>query len=420
MRTDIEKASFRNQNRPLKRYRSIKGRATRSPPIAALSYSVRSKERNYMFKLASLSSHRATLGVALATTTLALSLGIAGCKSTPPPPDDAATATALQSRISSDEALKTEAIQSSVQNGIATLNGTVSNDAARALAASDAAQVPGIRTVVNNLSVQAPVAAAPAPVVTTPPPAPVAPIRTPARAAIEKKKPAAAVKEPEMAHNQPPPPHVPIERSAPQQQTPPPAPSAPAFKNVTIPAGTTLPVRITQTLDSATTQQGENFNGTVATDIIIDGLVAIPQGTAVTGRVTEVHEAAHFKGSSLLTIELTNINHNGEHTAIATEPFSKEGTGRGKNTAAKVGGGAAVGAILGGIFGGGKGAAIGAASGAGVGAGAQAITKGQQVQIPSETLIRFSLTNAVQVRASTSNAPSTDTNGQRRPLNTPQ
>jgi hypothetical protein len=175
---------------------------------------------------------------------------------------------------------------------------------------------------------------------------------------------------------------------------------------------------MTQTLDSATTQQGDTFTGTVATDIIIDGVVAIPQGTPVSGRVDEVHEAAHFKGSSLLTIELTSLKNHGERLPIATDTFSKEGNGRGKNTAEKVGGGAAVGAILGGIFGGGKGAAIGAAAGGGVGAGAQAITKGQQVQIPSETLVRFKLTNPISVRASLSPQPAAaDPDLQRRPAN---
>ena len=77
--------------------------------------------------------------------------------------------------------------------------------------------------------------------------------------------------------------------------------------------------------------------------------------------------------------------------------YTLTGKGRGKNTAEKVGGGAAVGAILGGIFGGGKGAAIGAAAGAGVGAGANAVTKGQEVSLPSESIVRFRLTNAISI-----------------------
>jgi hypothetical protein len=188
---------------------------------------------------------------------------------------------------------------------------------------------------------------------------------------------------------------------------------------VTIPSGTTIPVRITQTLDSATTQQGESFSGTIATDVMVDGLVAIRQGTNVSGRVSAVQEAAHYKGNSLLSVELTSINRRGESLAVTSDPFSVEGKGRGKNTAAKVGGGAAVGAILGGIIGGGKGAAIGAAAGGGVGAGANTITRGEQVQIPSESLIQFHLTNTLTVRVSTSNTLSTQ-DGQRRPISSPQ
>jgi hypothetical protein len=152
---------------------------------------------------------------------------------------------------------------------------------------------------------------------------------------------------------------------------------------------------------------------------MVDGLVAIRQGTGVTGRVSAVQEAAHYKGNSLLTVELVSINRRGDDTlSVTSDPYSVQGKGRGANTAAKVGGGAAVGAILGGIIGGGKGAAIGAASGGGLGAGANTITRGQQVQIPSESLINFKLTNTLAVRVSTSNTLSTQntTNTQRRPL----
>jgi hypothetical protein len=107
------------------------------------------------------------------------------------------------------------------------------------------------------------------------------------------------------------------------------------------------------------------------------------------------------RAARLLTISLTAINRKGEHIEVATEAYTKQGEGRGKNTAEKVGGGAAVGAILGGILGGGKGAAIGAAAGGGVGAGANGVTRGQQVQIPSETVVRFKLSDAIIVHVST-------------------
>jgi hypothetical protein len=379
--------------------------------------------------------------VLLPTLTLALIIITAGCKTAPV--SDASLTSAVHSRITADGALANEPIQPSVQNGIVTLNGTVSSDAARSLAANDAAQLTGVRTVVNNLTV-APQQAAitpPTPLPQTPPPAPApktAPKPIPARPAITPKK-VTPVTQPEISqYGAPPPPSsAPIERPEPQAAVvaplpsaptpPPPPPPPPAFKTVTIASGDSIPVRITQTLDSATTQQGDTFTGVVAADVIVDGLIALPQGTPVTGRVSDVHEAAHYKGSSLLSIELTSINRKGDHIPVVTETYSKEGEGRGKNTAEKVGGGAAVGAILGGILGGGKGAAIGAAAGGGVGAGANTVTRGEQVQIPSESLIRFQLTNAIAIRASTKDAalrpttptPTPDDNQQRHPLETP-
>jgi hypothetical protein len=88
---------------------------------------------------------------------------------------------------------------------------------------------------------------------------------------------------------------------------------------------------------------------------------------------------------------------NGKSYSIQTDRWSKQGSGRGKATAAKVGGGAAVGAILGGIFGGGKGAAIGAAAGAGAGTGVSAATKGQQIILKPETVLSFQLQNSISV-----------------------
>jgi len=327
----------------------------------------------------------------------------AGCKTNAPvaPQDDAALTQAVQGKLASDTSLGGEPVQATVQQGVATLNGTVSSDAARSLAASDAAQITGIRTVVNNLVVQPSTAVASV----TPhlPPA----VRTDHPAHLPKP---AAKPSPEVVAPPAPPPAqppaapiteqaaAPVEREAPAAKTPP-----PANRSITLASGTTIPIRITQTLDSASTQQGDTFSGVLASDILSDNnVVVLPQGTPVNGRVVTVQEAAHFKGNSLLTIELTSLDRKGDHLPITTDSFSKAGKGRGKNTAEKIGGGAAVGAILGGILGGGRGAAIGAAAGGGAGTGVQAVTKGQQVQIESETLVRFHLSNPVTVRLSAS------------------
>jgi outer membrane biosynthesis protein TonB len=376
-----------------------------------------------MYAIKSLPTSRAIL----AATALALAFNLTGCKSSPSAPtDDASLTAALQSRIAGDGALSTEPIQSSVKDRVATLNGNVSSEAARSLASADASQIPGIKTVVNNLIVQAPaptIAAALTPPPPPPAPKPVAPPKqkpTPA----PKPKPAPITRQ-----APPPPPETPapqVEAAAPpppaQELPPPPPPPAPAFRNITLPPDTTIPVRITETLDSATTQQGDLFTGTIAADVFADGLVVLRQGTSVSGRVVAAQEAAHYKGNSLLTIELTSINRRGEKITVNTAPYSVKGKGRGANTAEKVGGGAAVGAILGGILGGGKGAAIGAAAGGGVGAGANTVTRGEQVQIKSETLIRFNLTNTLSLKVPTKETDSTTGSPdlQQHPANPPQ
>lgn len=339
---------------------------------------------------------------ATALLSLVLVLSGSGCKNTAAAPEDDATLTqAVQGKLTADTSLGNEPIQASVQQGVATLNGTVSNDAARALAASDAAQVSGIRTVVNNLVVEPATAVASgfAPRSAPPPIKRDKPARKPKPSAEDAALPAPPPPPPAAAQATPPPPAE--DAALPAPRIPEPAAAAPIVRSITLASGTTLPIRITQTLDSASTKEGSTFSGVLASDVLSDNLVVLPQGTPVSGRVVTVQEAAHFKGNSLLTIELTSLDRKGDHLPITTDSFSKAGKGRGKNSAEKVGGGAAIGAILGGILGGGKGAAIGAAAGGGAGAGVQGITKGQQVQIESETLLRFHLSNPVTVRVST-------------------
>jgi hypothetical protein len=99
---------------------------------------------------------------------------------------------------------------------------------------------------------------------------------------------------------------------------------------------------------------------------------------------------------------LTKLSFNGKSYDIETNEYKKEGASRGKRTAETIGGGAAIGALIGGLTGGGKGAAIGAGLGAGAGTGVQAVTKGQQIQIPSETRIEFQLNAPLTVQPSAS------------------
>jgi hypothetical protein len=169
--------------------------------------------------------------------------------------------------------------------------------------------VDGVKEVVNNMSV-AGVAVAPtviAPGSTQPQPA------TPAQLA---------------AQGQPVPP--PNGSAAPPPQ--------PAERDLRVPPGTAIPIRITEALDSGFTQTGTPFNGVVTHAIVVDGLVAIPAGSPASGRVIEAKDATHFKGSSELSIKLNAVRIRGNLVSLDTEPYTLIGKGRGQNTAEKVGG----------------------------------------------------------------------------------
>jgi uncharacterized protein YcfJ len=171
-------------------------------------------------------------------------------------------------------------------------------------------------------------------------------------------------------------------------------------KTVTIPAGTLIPIRMVDTLDSKTTQANTTFRGSLVNDLVVDGMVAARAGATVVGRVITAKDATHFAGSAELSIELTRIDTVDRPMDVVTDAYTKQGAGRGKNTALKTGGGAALGGIIGALAGGGKGAAIGAVAGGGLGAGANGVTRGQQVQIPTETLVSFHLQSPISVTTS--------------------
>jgi hypothetical protein len=150
-------------------------------------------------------------------------------------------------------------------------------------------------------------------------------------------------------------------------------------------------------VDSEKAQVGDVFHGSISAPVTVGEETAIPTTADVEGRVVEVKSAGRFAGQSVLTLELTKLTMNGKTYSLQTSQWTKSGSGRGKSTAAKVGGGAAVGAVLGGIFGGGKGAAIGAAAGAGAGTGVSAATKGQQITLKPEAVIAFQLQGPITV-----------------------
>jgi hypothetical protein len=158
---------------------------------------------------------------------------------------------------------------------------------------------------------------------------------------------------------------------------------------MTVPAGTSLLVRMIDSVDSDKNHVGDRFRASLEQDLTVEGVVVAPRGADVYGRLAEAKESGHFEGKSQLKLELTDILINSRLQPIVSGDYEVSGSSRGSNTAKKVGVGAVAGTVIGAIAGGGKGAAIGAGVGAGAGAAVQVMTKGDQVHVPSETLLDF-------------------------------
>jgi hypothetical protein len=336
-----------------------------------------------------------------------LSLGLGCAKKL----DDAKMSSDIQSKYSQDSGLASKQLTVQANNGVVTLSGTVDNEAQRQAAARQAAAEPGVKTVINNLQVgdssaMASAASKPMPGDATTAPDSAATSAPPA----EKSKPARAKKtrrhqaedsgagqdsgQQQMAANNPPP-----DNSAappPVDNTPAPPPP-PAPKRLIIDQGTQLTIRLVDPIDSEKNQTGDTFHATLNAPLTSDGEQAVPAGVELTGHLVEVKSAGKFAGASSVVMQLDSLTSAGKTYNLQTDQYRKTGSSRGKNTAEKVGGGAVIGGIIGAIAGGGKGAAIGAAAGAGVGGGVQAATKGQQIKLPSETVLNFTLQAPITV-----------------------
>ncbi|HMH80449.1 MAG TPA: hypothetical protein VK514_09505 [Candidatus Acidoferrum sp.] len=165
----------------------------------------------------------------------------------------------------------------------------------------------------------------------------------------------------------------------------------------TLPAGQPMMVRMIDGVDSSKNHVGDIFHASLETDMNVNGVLVARRGSDVYGRLASSDEGGKFSGKSELQLELTRLVIDGKDFPLLSSDYNVQGKSRGADSAKKVGGGAVLGAIIGGIAGGGKGAAIGAAAGGGAGAGVQILTKGQQVKVPSETLLEFRLQQPVTV-----------------------
>jgi hypothetical protein len=337
--------------------------------------------------------------------------------------DDAKMSSEIQSRFSQDSGLASKQLTVQANNGVVTLSGTVENAAQRDAAGQQAASVGGVKTVINNLQVGD----------TSANLAPSQPAAAPAaNVASDKPEPGMTLKKTEKKRRE----HAPAARNtdsdqnqqpvamtnpptpdAPPSEPPPPSnvtvipatpPPPPAPKKLIIDQGTQVAVRLIDAIDSEKNQVGDTFHATLNAGLTSDGQPAVPAGVEVTGHVVDVKSASKFAGKSLVVLQLDSLSAGGKKYDLQTDQYRKETAARGKNTAEKVGGGAVLGGIIGALAGGGKGAAIGAAAGAGAGGGVQAASKSQQIKLPSETVLNFTLQapiTVVPVDSSDANRP---------------
>jgi hypothetical protein len=191
--------------------------------------------------------------------------------------------------------------------------------------------------------------------------------------------------------------------AAPATAAPPPAPAtaapppAPAPQPLVVAAGTTLTVRLGESVGSKISSPGQSFSATLVSPVTVDGNTVIPAGALARGTVVDAKPLGRFKGGAILEVRLNSITVNGTEQRIKTSAVTRTLKGKGKRTAVLAGGGTALGAIIGGLAGGGKGAAIGAAAGAGAGTGGAAFTGNKEIVLPAESALSFRLTSPLEV-----------------------
>ena len=278
-------------------------------------------------------------------------------------------------RLFNDPNLKVEPVVITASNGEVTLAGEVSSEEARRQIVELAQTSPGVTKVNDSMQIK------PAATAGAVPEAPAGTSPAPPAATSAGTSPAAPP-----AANTPAPPVAAV------QPPPPPKP-----KKVVVPEGTSIQVVTIDSIDSKKDTVGGTFMASLYSPLTVGEQVVAPKGSNVSIKLLGAATSGNFKGKSELHLALDSIEAQGKRYPVQSSTYSEVGKSQGKQTAKKVGVGAAVGATIGAIAGGGKGAAIGAGVGAGAGTAAQVLTKGDQVNVPSETRLEFKLEMPLEI-----------------------
>jgi hypothetical protein len=174
--------------------------------------------------------------------------------------------------------------------------------------------------------------------------------------------------------------------------------AAPRPRPIVVPADTPISVVLDETVGSKISTTGQTFTATVEVPVEENGRVVMPKGARASGIVKDAKAAGRFKGGAVLELTLTSVRLDGKDYEIQTSAPVLTTKGKGKRTAAMVGGGAGGGAAIGAVAGGGKGAAIGALIGAAAGTGGAGLTGNRDITLPVETRLTFKLLQPLEIR----------------------
>lgn len=175
-------------------------------------------------------------------------------------------------------------------------------------------------------------------------------------------------------------------------------PAPPSYREITIPAGTTLPLTLTSSLDSNTSLVEDAVSADLTRAITIDGREALPVGARLVGNVTEVDGSGRVKGRGMIAFRFTSLHTGNDEYDVQAAPLSHLAPATKGEDATKIGIGAGAGAVIGGLLGGKDGAAKGAAVGGGAGTGVVLATKGQEVRLGPGADVTTTLTAPLTVR----------------------
>jgi hypothetical protein len=176
--------------------------------------------------------------------------------------------------------------------------------------------------------------------------------------------------------------------------------ASPAWREVTIPAGTVLPVVLDTTVGSDISRIEGPVSAHLARGIVIGGDTVVPSGSHVSGVVTDATRSGRVKGRAHVSVRFTTLTARGddERYRISTAAVGRTAPATKKKDAATIGVPAAGGAIIGGLVDGKKGAAIGAAAGGGGGTAVVLATRGKEVLMVRGSRLTLRLTQPLTVR----------------------